>query len=85
MTDLEYDILDELYFIKSFDDLIASLDIEDEILKRMLKTMMIKGWVRSYITPSEELPVGEANMDTDCRHYLYIASKSGLLSHNLDV
>jgi len=84
MTDLEYDILDELYFLKSFSDLNLTLDIEEEVLKRMLKTMMIKGWVRCYVTPSNELPVGEADMDSDFRQYLYIASKSGLLAHNID-
>ena len=84
MTELEYDILDELYFIQSFDNLLSSLDLDPETLKRMLKTMFIKGWIRCYITPYEEIYQRDLDLDTEYGKYLYTASKAGLLAHNLE-
>lgn len=84
MTDLEYDILDELYFLKSFDSLKESLDLDDDMLKRSLKSMFIKGWIRCYITPADEVFYGDIDLDAEYDRYLYIASKKGLLAHTID-
>ncbi|MFC2123920.1 hypothetical protein ACFLU5_03835 [Bacteroidota bacterium] len=84
MTELEYDILDELYFVQSFDYLLGSLDLDEDILKKMLKSMFIKGWIRCYVTPSEEVFYGDVDLDSEYGHYYYTASKPGLHAHNLD-
>ena len=84
MTHLEYDILDELYFVQSFDNLLLSLDLDKETLKKSLKTMFIKGWIRCYNTPTDELFQGDVDLDSEYAQYFYIASKSGLLAHSLD-
>ena len=84
MTELEYDIIDEIYFVQSFDNLLSSLDLDPETLKRMLKSMFIKGWIRCYINPSEEIFQWDLDLDSDYGQYLYTASKAALLAHNMD-
>ena len=81
---LEYDILDEIYFVQSFESLRNSLDIDRETLIRMLKSMFLKGWIRCYINPSEEIFQRDIDLDSEYGRYLYIASKAGMLAHNMD-
>lgn len=82
MTDEQYDVLDELYFIISFDQLRKELDTDQEKLKEVLKQLLKKGWVKCFANVSEELLPEEADMDTCFHHYFYLATKAGLLAHN---
>jgi hypothetical protein len=84
MTELEYDILDELYFITSFNELVDRVDLDQESLKRILKSMFIKGWIRCYSSPFEEIFPGDVDLENEYVKYLYTASKAGLRAHNLD-
>ena len=84
MTELEYDILDEIYFVQSFDTLRNGLDLDPETLVRMLKSMFIKGWIRCYTNPSEEIFQWDIDLESEYEQYLYVASKAGMLAHNMD-
>ena len=81
MTDIEYDILDELYFLKGFNDLLDALDIDEIMLKGSLKSMFIKGWIRCYSSPINEIFYGDVDLENAYDRYLYIASKKGLQAH----
>jgi hypothetical protein len=82
MTDKEFDVLDELYFIQSFGDLLLAIGLEDEILVQTLISLFDKGWIRVYHDVDLEVPPKEVNLQEHAIKYFYLASKEGLLAHN---
>lgn len=82
MTDLEFDILDELYFLINFEKLASDLGMEEKDLANELVNLVGKGWVKVY-DGDNELEVGELDfLHKNYKNYNYLASKSGLLAHN---
>jgi hypothetical protein len=81
MSDDEYDLLDELYFVQSFAYLKEALDWEDEKLLVTLQRLFDKEWIRCYVTPDEEI-FEKTSLRTSGKDYFYLATKKGLLSHN---
>ena len=82
MSDLEFDLLDELYFVKSFTEISGVLGWEDEKILKTLISLMEKGWIRCYFTPTEEILNEEIDLAGNFRDYYYLASKDGLFAHN---
>lgn len=83
MTDNEYDILDELYFVASFTELQSKLALPAEMLGQELKNLIRQGFVKClYPTPDTELAFEESAYDRDHIEYFYLATKKGLLHHN---
>ncbi|WP_084370840.1 hypothetical protein [Reichenbachiella faecimaris] len=81
MSDLEFDILDELYFLIHFNDMKAALGLSDEDLKPILAKMVRKNWLRCYSEPDVELDPGSIDIEINFRKYYYLASKEGLKAH----
>ncbi|MEQ9300594.1 MAG: transporter [Cyclobacteriaceae bacterium] len=82
MSDLEYDVLDELYFVQSFAALMETTDLEEKELRPILLKLLNKGWIRCYSTVSDEVSAEELDFELEFRNYFYLASKAGLLAHN---
>lgn len=82
MSDLEYDTLDELYFVQSYKELNKKLNWEDEILRDTLKSLHEKGWIKCFLTPTEEIFNDDIDIETQYHKYFYLASKAGLFAHN---
>ena len=82
MSDLEFDVLDELYFVSHFDKLLESTSFSPEQLKDILIDLYRKGWLKIYTSVAEEAEEKEVNLETKFRTYFYLASKAGLLAHN---
>ncbi len=82
MSDLEDDILDELYFLISYKELISSIGLEDDDMKPVLVKLLRKGWLRCYDEPEKELNNNEIDLEINFRNYYYLASKAGLTAHN---
>ena len=82
MTSAEYDVLDELYFIQSYNYLADILDMNNEILKFTLNNLLKKGWIECYISPVEERKIESDKLEKDYWNYHYLATKAGLLAHN---
>lgn len=82
MSGLEYDVLDELYFIGSYSDLQNRLKWEEETLLHVLKALWAKGWIRCFAGPVNELFTEDVNLESDFADYHYLASKDGLIAHN---
>lgn len=82
MSDLEYDILDELYFLIHFSELIEKLGLSDGEVKPLLIKMNRKGWLRVYLEPDSEVPETDLDLEVKFRNYYYLASKEGLKAHN---
>ena len=81
MSDREFDLLDELYFIQSFEDLKKSLHWNEADLARLLQNLHAKGWVKCYGGPVHEVVRDPADLSKDYAKYHYLASKAGLLAH----
>lgn len=82
MTDTEYDILDELYFVTPYHDLKEQSGIEDEVLQANLINLVSDGLVKVYRSMEVELDSGSVDMEESYRNYFYLASKKGLFEHN---
>ena len=82
MSDLEFDVLDELYFVTHHDELLASTDLDDSDLKPILIKIYNKGWLKCYSEPDEELDPSLVDLEVNFRNYFYLASKEGLKAHN---
>lgn len=82
MSDLEYEVLDELYFLIHFKELMEAMGLEDSDLKPVLIKLLRKGWLRCYSEPDVELNDNEVDLEVSFRNYYYLASKEGLKAHN---
>ncbi|MEQ6169044.1 MULTISPECIES: hypothetical protein [unclassified Ekhidna] len=82
MTDEEFDIIDELYFVTAYADLKEATDLSDAELKENLVKMAKKGWVRVYKSVDEESELDKLDFDNDYQSFYYLASKKGLFEHN---
>ncbi|MCC5927853.1 MAG: hypothetical protein JJU28_01280 [Cyclobacteriaceae bacterium] len=82
MNDLEFDVLDELYFIQSFQYLKNVLNLEDQSLKETLLALLTKGWIKCYKTNQDEIYNPHELFDNEYQNFYYLATKSGLLAHN---
>ena len=79
MTDAEFDILDELYFVISFKDLQNQLDMDEMDLIEHLRKIFEKGWVRIFDDPESTADVLFSTESISSAFLL--ASKSGLKAH----
>lgn len=82
MTDLEFDVLDELYFVQSFADLQKETALEANTLKKVLEEMYHKGWVRCMKGPEGDDQYSVQDFPEDFSTIYFLASKEGLLAHN---
>ena len=82
MTDVEFDVLDELYFVQPYDYLASELELEDSELKEVLISLIEKGWVKCFLNMQEEALSHELQLDEKYREYFYLATKPGLMAHN---
>lgn len=82
MNDIHYQVLSELYFVISYDELKSSLGMEDENLLIVLIQLYEKGWIRCYDGLDNELVGAEVDLEKSYHNYHYLASKEGLFAHN---
>ncbi len=82
MTDIEYDVIDELYFVQPYSHLKDELDLEDNILLEVLEKLLFRGFVKCFRNQDDELPMEEVDLKSNFRHYYYLATKKGLMAHN---
>ena len=82
MTDLEYDVLDELYFVVSFRQLQDTLELEKDELKNVLQALLRRGWVKCFRNQKTELEEEDIDFANDHQEYFYLATKAGLLAHH---
>jgi len=82
MSDLEFDVLDELYFVTHYKELLVSTELDDSDLKPILKKIYSKGWLKCFSEPDSELDASSVDLEINFRNYYYLASKEGLKAHN---
>jgi len=84
MTEAEWQILDELYFVTSYAELREQAGLPAEQLHAGLCALLQKGWVCQMYFEKEHqdyrrLEQPELNM---LDNFAYLATKAGLLAHN---
>ncbi|MFC3880268.1 hypothetical protein ACFOSV_08780 [Algoriphagus namhaensis] len=82
MTDEEFDLIDELYFVQPFSYLVDSLGWEEVQILKLLESLHKKGWVKCLRGPDEEIFDEPAILERG-QSYFFLATKEGLMKHNL--
>ena len=83
MNEVEYDIMDQLYFVTSFADVKEQTGFDDAVISSVLWNFMNKGWVKCFDGPEKEVEVEDDDFRRNFAKYHYLASKQGLLAHNV--
>jgi hypothetical protein len=81
MSDDEFELIDELYFVQSYEYLKQELDWEDEKLLFILQKLVDKEWINCFSSLDEEV-FDDPDILSKGKTYFYLASKKGLLEHN---
>lgn len=82
MTDAEFDVLDALYFVTPFAEVVQESGLPEAVVRDALRGMVHRGWVRCYQGPDTELMPQEVVFEEHYGAYHYLATKAGLLAHN---
>ena len=78
-TDAELDLMDELYFIQHWDQLLEALDWSPLHLRSTLWSLIQKGYVRTAsLQDGQEAPA--ATSPDVLKHCHFLATKEGLLA-----
>ncbi len=82
MTSQEYDILDVLYFLTSFNLLQENTEVKLPQLEQILWDLVTKEWVLCHKNGDVEITPTKSEFESEFGNYHYLASKKGLLAHN---
>jgi hypothetical protein len=82
MTDREFDVLDELYFVTSYHMLQENTGLMDEVLYPTIVSLLEQGWIKILRTMDDEVQFIRDDFSVNYKTYNYLATKAGLLAHN---
>ncbi len=82
MSEQEYLLLDELYFLQSFQELEELTGLSKAVLSSVLGDLLGKGWIKCLRSREGEEPVGMDEFSASYSTFQYLATKAGLLAHN---
>jgi hypothetical protein len=83
MSENEFDILDELYFVVSYPDLKSTLSLTDNEICAALSSLIKQGYVKIlYPDQDTEHEYNEVEFSKHCQDYYFLATKAGLVVHN---
>lgn len=81
MSDREFDLLDELYFVQNYDFIRESLGWEEELLLATLNSLYQGGMIKCLSAPDTER-FDVVDIFTEGKNLFYLATKKGLMAHN---
>ena len=82
MTENEFDVLDELYFVTSYSDLRSTLSMDEAALYAALTGLLAKGYIKIlYPDPDSEYNFSETEFSLNHRDCFFLATKAGLVEH----
>ncbi len=82
LSEKEFEVLDELYFLVSFEELASTVEMNQTTLKQVLGKMVKKRWVKCYTGPEQDIDYHDVDFLNQFDKYHYLASKEGLFIHN---
>lgn len=84
LTDAQFQILDSVYFVESFQNIVEESGEPRPVVVDELRTMIDRGWIQ--VMEFDEAKgdfVRTTFFDTDhLEDYSFLATKAGLLKHN---
>lgn len=81
MSDEEFDLLDELYFVQKYDFIKESLGWEDERLLATLNSLYQSAMIKCLTSPDTER-FDLVDIFAEGKDLFYLATKKGLMAHN---
>jgi hypothetical protein len=81
MSDQEFDLLDELYFVQQYNFIKESLGWEDEVLLDTLDSLYQGGMIKCLTSPDTER-FDVVDVRSEGKDLYYLATKKGLMAHN---
>lgn len=81
MTDDEFDLLDELYFVQHYEYLKGVLGWEDDKLLANLQMLYDKDFIKCLMQPDKEI-FAKVDFEESGVQLFYLATKKGLMEHN---
>jgi len=81
MSEEEFDLLDELYFVQPYNYLKETLGWDDEKLLVNLQELNNKGFIKCLSHPDREI-FDNIQISEKGTEYFYLATKKGLMHHN---
>ena len=82
MSENEFDVIDQLYFVTSFEDLLELTGLKESVLLDTLADLISKSWVKCLVDPDNEISVTTEELKINYGKYQYLATKQGMLAHN---
>lgn len=82
MTDIEFEILDELYFVKTIQELCHILALEEAILVKEIGSLLEKKWVKILDLADHEIEITIEEYLSNYNQYRFNITKKGLIAHN---
>ncbi len=81
MTDEEFDLIDELYFVQHYSQVKEALGWDDVLLLATLQNLLEKEFIKCLKEPDEEV-FEKINLKESGKNFYYLATKKGLMNHN---
>lgn len=81
MSEREFDLLDELYFVQDYEFIKISLGWEDEVLFATLNSLYQAGMIKCLTGPDTER-FDAVDLYSEGKNLFYLATKKGLMAHN---
>ncbi|MBN7811674.1 hypothetical protein J0A68_11985 [Algoriphagus sp. H41] len=81
MSDAEFDLLDELYFVQPYTYLSEALGWEDSLLLATLDSLYGQGMIKCLQSPDEER-FDPVEIGREGKSLYFLATKKGLMAHN---
>lgn len=82
MSENEFDVLDELYFVQPYNYLDENCGLSENELVETLSELFQKRWIKILKNVDEEEEIDRVDIKNKFRSYFYLATKKGLLKHN---
>lgn len=81
MSDAEFDLLDELYFVQHYSYLRDVLGWEDQLILTTLDSLYQKGMIKCLTEPDQER-FDQVDLFKEGENLYFLATKKGLMAHN---
>ena len=84
LNDIQFDILDSVYFVESFANILEEVGVSIPVLVDELRTLIDKGWIQVMQYEEDKGDyMRTAIFDTDhLENYSFLATREGLMKHN---
>jgi AICAR transformylase/IMP cyclohydrolase PurH len=84
LTSLQYEILDKIYFVESYKQILEEVHSPANIIADEIKNMIVKRWVQVLVYDENIKDYVKTEIyDTDnLQNYFFLITKEGLLKHH---